>query len=237
MPSRNKTLIVAEDDSNVLMSMCIVLERLGYDAIPAENGIEVMQLLRIISPDAITLDLRMPFLDGIETLKMIKDNERYKNIPVIMVSGNSKTEVIKECEGLGCECFLPKPIGMAELNFALERNLFPERRRKHFRANLNIKVTVNYNGGSHRLFTKTLSERGVFIRTRQPLDTGSNVEVIMPLDEGKVAVQGSVIYSTSVEDHQPGMAIEFKDIPDKTASMIKEFVLKSIAKDMDGLVV
>jgi uncharacterized protein (TIGR02266 family) len=237
MPPRNKTLIVAEDDSNVLMSMCIVLERLGYDAIPAENGIEVMQLLRIVSPDAITLDLRMPFLDGVETLKMIKENEQYKKIPVIMVSGHSQTEIVKECESLGCVCFLPKPTGMTDLNFALERNLFPERERKHVRTNLNIKVTVKHNGESHRLFTKTLSERGIFIRTRQPLDTGSNVEVVLPLDEGKLAVTGSVIYATGLGDHQPGMAIEFRDIPDETASRINEFVLKAIAKDLDGLVV
>ncbi len=183
MAARNKTLIVAEDDSNVLMSMCIVLERLGYDAIPAESGIEVMQLLRVISPDAITLDLRMPFLDGVETLKRIKENEQYKNIPVIVVSGNSKTEVIKECESLGCVCFLPKPAGMTELNLALERNLFPERESKHVRPNLNIKVTVNDNGRSHSLYTKTLSERGVFIRTGHPLDAGSNVEVVLPLED------------------------------------------------------
>jgi CheY-like chemotaxis protein len=237
MPPRNKTLIVAEDDSNVLMSMCIVLERLGYDAIPAENGIEVMRLLRIISPDAITLDLRMPLLDGVDTLRMIKGSEQYKNIPVIMVSGHSNTEVVKECEGLGCVCFLPKPTGMTDLNSALERNLFPERERRHVRTNLNIKVTVNYDGGSHRLYTKTLSERGVFIRTRQPFDPGSNVEVVLPLHDGTAAVRGTVIYATGFEDHQPGMAIEFKDIPEKTASRINEFVLQAIAKDIDGLVV
>ncbi len=235
MPFRNKTIIVAEDDYNLLMSLCIVLERLGYDAIPAENGAEVMQLLRIISPDAITLDLNMPVLGGLETLKLIKDDERYKNIPVIVVSGESQAETLEECRNTGCASFLQKPTGMAELSSALEKNIFPQRGRKHARISLDIKITLNTGGASQGFYTRTLSESGVFVRTKHPFAVGTGVEIILPLDGEDIAVQGSVIYVTSPEDLRPGMAIEFGSVPEFAAARIRKFVLKSISKDMEGL--
>ncbi len=237
MPFRNKTIIVAEDDYNLLMSLCIVLERLGYDAIPAENGVEVMQLLRIISPDAITLDLNMPILGGLETLRLIKEDERYKNIPVIILSAESQPEIFEECKGLGCASFLQKPAGMADLSSALEKNIFPQRGRRHARIRLDIKVTLNTGGASQVFYTRTLSERGVFVRTKHPFTIGTDVEMALPLDGEDIVVQGSVIYITSPDDLRPGMAIEFVNISEFAASRIREFVLKSISRDTEGLAV
>ncbi len=237
MPFKNKTVIIAEDDYNLLMSLCIVLERLGYDAIPAENGAEVMQILRIISPDAITLDLNMPVLGGLETLKLIKDDERYKDIPVIVVSGESQTETIEECKRLGSAAFLQKPTGMADLNLALEKNVFPQRGRRYARISLDVKVTLNTGGASQGFYTRTLSESGVFVRTKHPFAVGTGLEIVLPMDGENITVRGSVIYVTSPEDLRPGMAIEFDNVPQFAAAKIREFVLKSISKDMEGLAV
>ncbi len=234
---RNKTVVVAEDDCNLLMSLCIVLERLGYDAIPAENGVEVMQILRILSPDAITLDLNMPILGGLETLKLIKEDERYKNIPVIVVSGESQSETIEECRNLGCAAFLQKPAGMADLSSALEKNIFPQRGRRHARISLDVRITLNTGGTSNMFYTRTLSESGVFVRTKHPFAVGTGMEIVLPLDGEDVTVRGSVIYVTSPDDLRPGMAVVFDNVQEFAAARIRDFVLKYISKDIECLAV
>ena len=193
--------------------------------------------MRIISPDAVTLDLNMPILGGLETLKLIKEDERYKNIPVIILSSESQPEVFEECKGLGCATFLQKPASMAELSSALEKNIFPQRGRRHARVSLDIRVTLNTGGSSQGLYTRTLSESGVFVRTKHPFVVGTGVEMVLPLDGEDIIVQGSVIYITSPDDLRPGMAIEFVNVSEFAAARIREFVLKSISRDTEGLVV
>ncbi|MGA2193192.1 MAG: response regulator, partial [Nitrospirota bacterium] len=233
MSNKNKVILVAEDDHSVLMSMCIVFERLGYDAVPAENGLEVLKLLKIIEPDVVMLDLEMPVMGGLETLKQIKRDEQYSQIPVIISTGSAGREVADACHDAGCCCFLAKPVRMAELNEALEKSLFPERGRKHIRTTLNVKVTVVHNGISHSLYTKSISEKGVFIRTKHPFPTGSEVEVVLPVDNEKFLLAGSVIYAADAVDiRHPGMAIEFLNVGDEDSARLRDYVLSLVA---DGL--
>lgn len=80
----------------------------------ARNGSDALELIPKLSPDIITLDVEMPGLNGIETLKEIK---KKSSIPVIMLSSNSKPEITIEALELGAIDFIEKPVNISS-NFA-----------------------------------------------------------------------------------------------------------------------
>ncbi len=234
-PPRKKVVIFGEDDEHILMAMCIILERMGYDVVPAENGLEVQTVLDIITPDVVVLDLYMPLMDGAEVLKRIKDNPRHAGVPVVMLSACAQSEDIERCRALGCSGFLNKPVGMDELGRALEACLYPNGGRRAMRADLSVKATVTRKGISHRLFTRSLSMTGVFIRTKNPLPPGTEVEVSLPVNGCEMALKGLVVYVNRIDSKtitfHPGMAIEFEDVSPEDSARLKDYVSSLITQD------
>lgn len=83
-----------------------------------EDGIKALRYLRregpyadAVRPDLILLDLNLPRMDGRETLKEIKADERLKCIPVIVLTTSEVDEDILKCYNLGASCYIPKPVG------------------------------------------------------------------------------------------------------------------------------
>lgn len=85
----SKTILVVDDDEAVRSLMSIFLAKFGHVAELAETGIGALNRLKEKMPDLILLDVQMPGIDGLETLRRIKAETAYNNIPVIMVSGFS----------------------------------------------------------------------------------------------------------------------------------------------------
>ena len=80
----------------------------GFDMMVAENGLEAIKKLEEKIPDLILLDIVMPYMDGIETLRKIKANESWKKIPVILLTNLSEKEKIEEALGIGADDYLIK---------------------------------------------------------------------------------------------------------------------------------
>lgn len=107
MPDSKKIMIV-EDDSFVLDIYQTKLSQEGYTVIEARNGAEAMKKLEKEKPDLLLLDIVMPYMDGIEVLKKIKDREDLKNMPVILLTNLSQKEEINVGLGLGASDYLIK---------------------------------------------------------------------------------------------------------------------------------
>jgi len=103
-----KTIMIVEDDSFVLDIYQTKLEQEGYDAVPAINGVEALKKLESEIPDLILLDIVMPYLDGLDVLKKIKEDERLKRVPVILLTNLSQKEQIEKGMGLGADDYLIK---------------------------------------------------------------------------------------------------------------------------------
>ncbi len=56
------------------------------------------------------LDVRMPKVDGLDVLRRIKDSEKLRRIPVIMLTTTSESSMIEQCYDLGCSCYMVKPV-------------------------------------------------------------------------------------------------------------------------------
>ncbi len=81
-----KMVLVVDDDADVTKFVSKLVERAGYEAVVAKNGVEGMGKVREDKPDLIILDVLMPKESGIRMYRELKTDELFKNIPVIMLS-------------------------------------------------------------------------------------------------------------------------------------------------------
>jgi CheY-like chemotaxis protein len=106
------TVLVVDDDSAVRSLLAKTLEKEGYRAILARNGVEALALAREHRPQAITLDVLMPQMDGWGALKELKSDPELSDIPVIMVTVlNERGMAIP----LGAADFVTKPVDRQRL--------------------------------------------------------------------------------------------------------------------------
>ncbi len=240
MEFRKKKIIIADDSHTHLMYMGIILKRMGFTVIPAENGLEVLKLLKLVEPDLVMLDVIMDGIGGGALLNSIKADAHTSHIPVIMVSQDTSPETIKRCRELGCSAYLSKPVKIDGLHEVLQEHVFssPETRRRHVRVPFCRKVLITCNGSSDELYAETLSEGGMYVRKREPLPVGTDVEVTLPFDENgtPVRLRGVVVYTKglfgSVFKYPPGMAIEFKGVKEAETGVLRNYVEKELARDI-----
>lgn len=117
MPRPNQraleTILVVDDDPDVRESMSRFLDAKGYSVLNAANGQEALEVLKKVPrfPRLVVLDLFMPVLDGREFLRQRAQDPVRRDIPVVVVSGNDKSDVPLE----GVVAYLTKPINPGRL--------------------------------------------------------------------------------------------------------------------------
>jgi len=101
--------MIVEDDPFVLDIYETKLSQEGFEIITADNGVEAMKKLEAGgNPDLVLLDIVMPYKDGLEVLEDIKNNEKFENIPVILLTNLSQKEEIDKGLALGASDYLIK---------------------------------------------------------------------------------------------------------------------------------
>lgn len=226
-----KKIIVADDSQSFILSMSSLLNKMGFSVIPAEDAYEAIKLIKLRTPDLILMDRHMPGIDGLEGLRLLKADKLTKDIPVVMVSADSSRESIKECEDLGCSGYLVKPIDIVELHRVLQDTLIVPsgQMRRNLRVDFSGRVKLLTGEGDELLFAKTISEGGIYIRRKEPLPVGSDIEMEITVgDNMLLELRGTVIYiskaTSDLNSIPSGMAIEFRDMRDEDKSIISVFV-------------
>jgi len=108
-------ILCVDDEPEILKFLEAVLVPKGYEVIKAENGEEALQKLKEQRIDLVISDVKMPKMNGFEVCRWIKEDERYRNIPIIIITGlAAKEDRIKGIE-TGAEDFISKPIDPAEV--------------------------------------------------------------------------------------------------------------------------
>ena len=113
--------MVIDDDPSVRDYMEALVSRQGYRVYAAADGEQALGQLDDVRPDLVTLDVVLPGVDGLETLKRIK--QRMPDVPVVMLSGHGQARNIVEAMRLGATDFLRKPFEVEELELAFQKAL------------------------------------------------------------------------------------------------------------------
>jgi two-component system response regulator MtrA len=109
---KTQTILVIEDEQDMLLLLRRILESEGYCVILAADGVYGMTLLREAKPDLVLLDIMMPGSDGYMTLDSIR---QCSNVPIIVVTAKRETEALQKALVMGADDYMKKPFRPAEL--------------------------------------------------------------------------------------------------------------------------
>lgn len=118
-----KKFLAIDDEKSILMILNYVFGK-KYDVIQKTNGLEAMQWIQDGNfPDVIVADFNMPEMNGFEFIQQIRSSGLYKNIPLIMLSGNENTADKIKCLKAGADDYMVKPFNPEELEARIN-NIF-----------------------------------------------------------------------------------------------------------------
>jgi len=113
-----KNILIVEDDRNIGNLIKEIVERKGNIATLAGDGEEGFKAFSSIKFDLVITDIKMPKLDGISLIKLIREKD--KNIPIIIITGYGSDENIAAAKKYGVEKFLKKPCSVLEISKAID---------------------------------------------------------------------------------------------------------------------
>ena len=122
--SRNSTVLVVEDDATLREFYRTALTAAGYTVVAVDDGLDALRRIDHRAPDAIVLDLALPYVDGRDVGRELKARPDTREIPIIVVSGSDSNDL----DHRDFACVLRKPLAAEALIDAIERCLRAARR-------------------------------------------------------------------------------------------------------------
>jgi two-component system, response regulator len=122
-----KILLVEDNEADAAVTIRLLNpNRLNKDLILAINGQDALEALQRTNregnlPDLILLDINLPDISGIDLLIRIKEDEIFRKIPVVILTGSNEDQDIQKCYDLGANSYLVKPISNDAMNQVLKK--------------------------------------------------------------------------------------------------------------------
>ncbi|HYG87670.1 MAG TPA: response regulator [Azospirillum sp.] len=109
------TILVADDEPSIVLSLQVLLRKAGYEVRVARNGEEAMQSVEAEAPDLILLDAMMPKRDGFDICQSLRSNPALKDLPIIMLTARSRDVERQKGMALGATDYITKPFSTRDL--------------------------------------------------------------------------------------------------------------------------
>lgn len=103
------TILVVDDHEEIREALAEILEEEGHEVLQAVDGLEALEVVAATLPDVILLDIAMPGIDGLETLRRLKEKPESANLPVIMVTAQGDRQNMVKAVQLGVRDYVTKP--------------------------------------------------------------------------------------------------------------------------------
>jgi CheY-like chemotaxis protein len=181
-------LLVADDDANLRRILSLFLRSAGYEVEEAEDGRQAIEAARDRRPALALLDIMMPILDGFAACRILKEDPRTRDIPVVICSARSGNDDLAEALRLGAEDYIAKPFRKEAVLEKVARILATRGRADRRERRKPADWQLSWGGGSglpgavYRTRLLDLSSRGfAFEFVRCDLCTGYEPGTVHPL--------------------------------------------------------
>ncbi len=232
-------VLVVDGDCARQFLTCVLLQRLGYHVFPVKTAEEALMIMELAVPLIVLTEIALPQMNGIDLLKQVKQNPRSRHVPVLVYTALKDATYRQACEKAGCAGFVTQPAEHNELYEAIQNAT--ENTPRHFvRLTTSLDVVVEgtgREGGARNEKVTAISERGMYVRTPNPLPYGTTVPLTLYLESFArgIRVEGKVLYSHSGGDSKiPGMGVKFKQIRPEDREGIRVFIRRKL---MEGIAV
>lgn len=102
-------VLAADDDDDILELVRIVLEEDGYQVVTAPNGKKALEMATEMIPDLCVFDVMMPKMDGCEATRRMREDERTRGIPILLLSARTQWEAVMKGKEAGADEYITKP--------------------------------------------------------------------------------------------------------------------------------
>lgn len=109
------TILVADDEPAIVLSLQVLLQKAGYAVRVARNGEEAMELIAAAKPDLVLLDAMMPKRDGFDVCQSLRADPVYDDMPIIMLTAKSRDVERQKGIALGANDYVTKPFSTRDL--------------------------------------------------------------------------------------------------------------------------
>lgn len=110
-----KKVLCIEDNKTNMLLVSRIVEAEGYELVRAEDGPTALRVLEDLVPDIILLDVNIPGIHGLDLARIIKEDERLAQVPLIATTANVLVGDKERCLEAGCDEYLPKPLDIRRL--------------------------------------------------------------------------------------------------------------------------
>lgn len=117
-----KTILLTEDNRDMVELIQLILRDSGYDLITASDGIEAVKVCLEHSPDLVLMDLNMPNMDGFHATMILRD-KGFKN-PIIVLTGSESEDDRKRAAEVGCNEYILKTLEMSDVERVIDHYLY-----------------------------------------------------------------------------------------------------------------
>ena len=125
MPESRPRILIVDDEPDLLSVLRFGLEAEGFDVIEASDGERGLDLARTERPDLLVLDLMLPRMDGYKVCRALKFDERYRHLPIFILSARSGETDRRLAMDLGADDFITKPYEMKDMISRVRARLQP----------------------------------------------------------------------------------------------------------------
>ena len=124
-PLRNKVLAV-DDERHIVRLVQINLKGAGYDVVTALDGYEALEKIEQERPDLLIMDVIMPYMSGLEVLERLRESDRTRDLPVLLLTVLAEDSALIQCEVLLGISYMLKPFNPADLIASVDRILLTQ---------------------------------------------------------------------------------------------------------------
>lgn len=123
---REQIILIADDQRHLLALLRATASQSGCRVVTVTCGEEALAEAATIPVDLLLIDFDMPGLNGIETVRLLKQNALYANLPIIMITGGGQNRIRTDATLAGVSLFLSKPFSPTELLESIQLLLSPQ---------------------------------------------------------------------------------------------------------------
>ena len=118
-----QTILVADDEPSILLSLQFLLQKAGFEVRLARNGEEVIRAVEEAMPDLLLLDAMMPKRDGFDVCQTIRANPAWARLPIVMLTAKSRDVERQKGMALGATDYITKPFSTRDLVETVRKHL------------------------------------------------------------------------------------------------------------------
>jgi CheY-like chemotaxis protein len=229
-----RVLLVLDSNAHDLCYLSVLLERLDYHVYTAMTAREALEALAVIVPSLIITSLTIKDMDSLNLMQLLKRSPVVGDVPFITLTQRGNKLQQARSLNAGAVACVEQPISPERLYQAVEAIVGATPRTDlRVRTHQPVKVNDTVRDDFYGAYTLDLSERGMFLRTVNPVSEQALLSCQIHMHGSIIDVDAAVLYSNRVNGgagHEPGMGLRFVRIAPRDQELLRWFIRSEVTR-------